>query len=81
MQIREGRFEKCIKLSKIIPEFDSPYEINEYEKQCGDINHLSLIANIGDIPVGFKIGYDHYKDGVIPNFRRNGVAHQLSNFQ
>ena len=78
MQIREGRFEKCIKLSKIIPEFDSPYEINEYEKQCDGINHLSII---GDIPVGFKIGYDHYKDGVIPNFRRNGVAHQLSNFQ
>ena len=89
MQIREGRFEKCIKLSKIIPEFDSPYEINEYEKQCGGINHLSLIANIGDIPVEFKIGYDCYKDGSfyswvgggIPNFRRNGVAHQLSNFQ
>ena len=53
MQIKEGRFEECIKLSKIIPEFDSPYEINEYEKQCDGINHLSII---GDIPVGFKIG-------------------------
>ena len=78
MQIREGRFEKCIKLSNIIPEFDSPYEINEYEKRCDGINHLYLM---GDIPVGFKIGYNHYNDGVILNFRRNGVAHQLSNFQ
>ena len=78
MQIREDSFEECIKLSQITPEFDSPYEINEYEKQCDGINHLSII---GDIPVGFKIGYDHYKDGVIQNFRINGVAHQLSNFQ
>ena len=78
MQIREGSFEECVKLSKIIPEFDSPYEINEYEKQYDGINHLSII---GDIPVGFKIGYDHYKDGVIQNFRRNGVAHHLAVFQ
>ena len=78
MQLREDSFGECIKLSKIIPEFDSPYEINEYEKQYDGINHLSII---GDIPVGFKIGYDHYKDGVIQNFRRNGVAHQLSIFQ
>lgn len=89
MQIREGRFEKCIKLSKIIPEFDSPYEMNEYVKRCSGSNHLSLIANIGNILVGFKIGYDRNKDGtfyswmggVIPEFRRNGVAHHLANFQ
>ena len=89
MQIRECSFVECIKLSKIIPEFDSPYEINEYEKRCGSICHLSLISNIGDIPVGFKIGYYRYRDGsfyswvggVIPNFRKNGVAHQLSNCQ
>ena len=53
MQIRKDSFEECIKLSQITPEFDSPYEINEYEKQCDGINHLSII---GDIPVGFKIG-------------------------
>ena len=58
MQVIEGSFDECIKLSKIISEFDSPYEINEYKKRCGGTNHLSLIANIGDIPVGFKIGYD-----------------------
>ena len=89
MQIRKNSFEECIKLSQISPEFDSPYEINEYEKRCGDINHLSLIANIRDMPVEFKIDYDRYKDGSfdswvggrIPNFRRNSVAHQLSNFQ
>ena len=78
MQIRDDSLEECIKLYQIIPEVDSPYKINEYEKRCDGINHLYLM---GDIPVGFKISYDHYKDGVIPNFRRNGVAHQLSNFQ
>ena len=68
---------------------DLHYEMNEYEKRCGGIKHLSLIANIGNILVGFKIGYDRYKDGsfyswmggVIPEFRRNGVAHHLANFQ
>ena len=78
MQIRDDSFEECIKLSQIISGVESPYKINKYEKRCDGINHLYLM---GDIPVGFKIGYDHYKNGVIPNFRRNGVAHQLSNFQ
>ena len=30
MQIRKDSFEERIKLSQITPEFDSPYEINEY---------------------------------------------------
>jgi ribosomal protein S18 acetylase RimI-like enzyme len=89
MQIKSGSFEDCIKLSKIIPEFDSPYEINEYKKRCCGTHHLTLIANMNKIPVGFKIGYDRYKDGsfyswmggVIPNFRKNGVARQLANCQ
>ena len=89
MQIKKGSFEECVKLSKIIPEFDSPYEINEYKKRCCGIHHLTLIANMNDMPVGFKIGYDRYKDGsfyswmggVIPKFRRNGVARQLANCQ
>ena len=63
--------------------------MNEYVKRCAGVNHLSLIANIGNILVGFKVGYDRYKDGifyswmggVIPEFRRNGVAHHLAIFQ
>ena len=63
--------------------------MNEYVKRCSGASHLSLIAKIGNIPVGFKIGYNRNKDGtfyswmggVIPNFRRNGVAHHLAVFQ
>ncbi len=89
MQIKKGSFEQCVKLSQIIPELDSPYEINEYKKRCCGIHHLALIANMNDMPVGFKVGYDRYKNGsfyswmggVIPKYRRNGVAHQLANYQ
>ena len=89
MLIREVDFEECVKLSKSILEFDSPYEINEYEKWCKGVKYLSLILDINDNPVGFKIGYDHYNDGsfyswmggVLPDFRQNGVAKKLADFQ
>ena len=75
-------------LSFKIPEFNSPYEIKEYKKRCAG-KHLALIAEIDNQPVGFKIGYDQFKNGsfyswmggVLPKFRRMGVAYSLANFQ
>ena len=75
-------------LSFKIPEFNSPYEIKEYKKRCAG-KHLALIAEIDNQPVGFKIGYDRFKNGsfyswmggVLPKFRRMGVAYFLANFQ
>ena len=75
-------------LSFKIPEFNFPYEIKEYKKRCAG-KHLALIAEIDNQPVGFKIGYDRFKNGsfyswmggVLPKFRRMGVAYSLANFQ
>ena len=87
IHIRKGTFHECVDLSSKIPEFNSPYKIDEYKKRCAG-KYLALIAEI-DKPVGFKIGYDRFKNGsfyswmggVLPKFRRMGVAYSLANFQ
>jgi len=88
IHIREGSFQECVDLSSKIPEFDSPYKIEEYKKRCAG-KYLALIAEIDNQSVGFKIGYDRLNDGsfyswmggVLPKFRRMGVAYSLANFQ
>jgi GNAT superfamily N-acetyltransferase len=77
-----------VDLSFKIPEFDQPYNIEEYKKRC-DGKHLALIAKINNQPVGFKIGYDRFNDGslyswmggVLPEFRRKEIAFSLADFQ
>ena len=88
IHIREGAFQECMDLSSKIPEFNSPYKIEEYKKRCAG-KYLALIAEIDNQSVGFKIGYDRFKNGsfyswmggVLPRFRRMGVAYSLANFQ
>ena len=88
IHIREGLFHECVDLSFKIPEFNSPYKIEEYKKRCAG-KYLVLIAEIDNQLVGFKIGYDRFNDGsfyswmggVLPKFRRMGVAYSLANFQ
>ena len=88
IHICEGSFQECVYLSSKIPEFNSPYKIEEYKKRCAE-KYLSLIAEIDNQSVGFKIGYDRFNDGsfyswmggVLPKFRRMGVAYSLANFQ
>lgn len=87
--IREADFELCAALSKQVPEFENPYPVSEYELRCKENMHLSLIAEIGNEPVGFKIGYDRFMDGsfyswmggVLPEFRKKGVAEVLADYQ
>jgi len=88
IHIRKGAFQECVDLSSKIPEFNSPYKIDEYKKRCAG-KYLALIAEIDNKPVGFKIGYDRFKNGrfyswmggVLPKFRRMGVAYSLANSQ
>jgi len=88
IHICEGSFQECVDLSSKIPEFNSPDKIEEYKKRCTG-KYLALIAKIDNQSVGFKIGYDRLNDGsfyswmggVLPKFRRMGVAYSLANFQ
>ena len=88
IHIREGLLQECVDFSFKIPEFSSPYKIEEYKKRCAG-KYLALIAEIDNQPVGFKIGYDRFKNGsfyswmggILPKFRRMGVAYSLANFQ
>ena len=88
IHIREGLFHECVDLSFKISEFNSPYKIEEYKKRCAG-KYLVLIAEIDNQSVGFKIGYDRFNNGsfyswmggVLPKFRRMGVAYSLANFQ
>ena len=88
IHIREGSLQECVDLSFKIPEFNSPYKIEEYKKRCAG-EYLALIAEIDNQSVGFKIGYDRFKNGsfyswmggVLPKFRRMGVAYSLANSQ
>lgn len=89
IRIREADFETCVELSNQIPEFQNPYAVPEYQKRCNNAVFLSLVAEIDNQPAGFKIGYDRFCDGsfyswiggVIPKYRRIGVAEALANHQ
>ena len=62
INIKTGELETAVKLSTQIPEFESPYGMDEYEKRMDDSAFI-LTAKIDDTPVGFKIGYDRFHDG------------------
>ncbi len=86
--IHENQLKDAIAVSRQILEFDPPYEIDEYQKRL-TTEHLILTAIDHHSPVGFKIGYDRFGDGsfyswmggVLPEFRRKGIAGQLAHYQ
>lgn len=86
--IKTGQLKAAVELSKQLPEFEDPYTIDEYATRLKE-NSLVLTAYIDDKPVGFKIGYDRFKDGsfyswmggILPEFRKQGVADKLADHQ
>ncbi len=88
IKIRKGTLQECVKLSFQIPEFSSPYGIDEYNHRCADV-YLALVAELDQKMVGFKVGYDRFNDesfyswmgGVLPEYRRKGIAKSLADFQ
>ena len=88
LQMVTGDLESAIMVSTKIPEFDLPYNIEEYDKRL-DESELVLTAELDGHPVGFKVGYDRFKDesfyswigGVIPNYRGRGIASNLADLQ
>lgn len=88
IHIKTGELEQAVYLSKKIPELENPYSIEEYTRRLTS-SHLILAAYVDNQPAGFKVGYDRFNNGgfyswmggVLPNFRRMGVASALADFQ
>jgi ribosomal protein S18 acetylase RimI-like enzyme len=84
--IKESSLEAAAAIHMRIPEFES-YDLQYYRERCANSEVLVLAAFNGDIPAGYLMGYDRYKDGsfycwmagVVPEFRRSGVLNSMMN--
>jgi predicted GNAT superfamily acetyltransferase len=87
-EIKEGPLESAILLAGNIPEFDDIYSREEYDKRLKNNSLILLAYNQNQTPIGFKIGYEKNKSvfyswfgGVIPEYRKQGVAKALATYQ
>ena len=88
IKIKIGHLEDAVKLAHQIPEFDNPYDMDEYKKRLLS-DHLVLTAHFENEIVGFKIGYDRFNDGsfyswmggVLPENRNQSIAEILADYQ
>lgn len=87
--IREASFNELLLIHQQIPEFSSKISMRFYEERLKNTLHLALVAELEGKVIGFKVGYqsDNHKTfyswmgGVIPEFRKSGVASALAKFQ
>lgn len=85
--LEENNFEAAVKLIHAIPEFDALPNSDSISSRLQGKPHLILTAHDGDLPVGFKIGYERdnrfysWLGGVVPSHRSHGVAHKLADRQ
>ncbi|MEQ9103009.1 MAG: GNAT family N-acetyltransferase [Imperialibacter sp.] len=86
MTIREGTIEEVVAASQHVPELVNPYEEPVYHERFQDRPHLILVAEADGKIIGFKVGYDRYKDGsfyswmggLLPAYRGQGIYQQLT---
>ena len=85
IKIRPGSIEEVVQISPQIPELIDPYDATVYQTRLSG-GHLILVATIDGRAVGFKVGYDRYRDGksfyswmggVVPDYRNRQVAVRL----
>lgn len=89
ISIKEGSLEQALEVLAGLPEFDALKPLAHYETELNKANSLILVAWAGDMAVGCKIGYDRFQDGsfyswlggVLPDYRKLGVAKQLADHQ
>ena len=88
--IHEAKLDDAVLVSLNIPEFDDPYEMPEYLKRLhGTTHHILTSYDDDHNPIAFKIGYQRdtngsfysWMGGVLPNYRRKGIANNLANQQ
>jgi len=86
MTIRQGNIGEIVRLAAAIPEFVAPYQKEVYQERLSNNAHLILVAEDGGHLVGFKAGYDRYRDGsfyswmggLLPSHRNRGIYQQLT---
>ena len=87
LQIRPCSIALAVAVSQKVPELVSPYQAEEYERRFKHTPHLILAAFDGEEAVGFKAGYERegyfysWMGGVLPTYRKQGVAKQLAQEQ
>lgn len=87
ISIRRGGIEEAVAISLQIPEFQAPCGAEEYRRRFAGKPHLILIAYINEEAAGFKAGYERegyfysWMGGVLPAFRRYGLAKSLAKEQ
>jgi len=87
IRIVQSAPEDAYSVSLQIPEFDPWYPWSRWEQHLQGKAVIALVAFVGDISAGFKVGYhasDHFYSwigGVVPDYRRMGVATLLADVQ
>lgn len=87
--VRETDLETALAVLEQLPEFDALKPLDHYRQMLKGEKHLILTAFVEGKAAGCKIGYDRFKDGsfyswlggVVPNFRKDGVAKALAEHQ
>ena len=85
--IEESNIEVAVACSEKIPEFRDPPGAGRYQERLTGVPHLILVAKVDGKLAGFKVGYERdgyfysWMGGVLPAFRRFGVAKKLADVQ
>ncbi|MDU2803959.1 MAG: GNAT family N-acetyltransferase [Serratia marcescens] len=82
--VRTATLEEIHRLYQRIPEFGGLHSLADLQRRIGGASASLLIAEIDGQPAGFKLGYQQretvfysWLGGVLPAFRRHGVAQAL----
>ncbi|MBH3003647.1 GNAT family N-acetyltransferase [Serratia nevei] len=82
--VRNATLEEIHRLYQRIPEFGNLHSLADLQRRIGTAPASLLIAEIDGQPAGFKLGYQQretvfysWLGGVLPAFRRHGVAQAL----
>lgn len=89
MDIREGSFSEALEVLKGLPEFDPLLSTDHYLERMANKTQLIVIATVNGNLAGCKVAYNRHDDGtlyswlggVIPEFRKLGLAKRMADFQ
>lgn len=88
IKIEIGSTADIVALSKQIPEFEQVTTLERLQSRLDGAVGLILVAKFEGALVGYKVGYQLTEDtfyswlgGVIPEYRKHGVATLLLNYQ